>query len=445
MKIQNTFLNILFYLSVLLFFLGFNFTDSPPSGWYLQTLPNLNGKQINDIIFLDSLNGLAVARQTSDSSYILKTTNGGDNWTILYRSFLAMVKIQFININTGYAVGAYLFKTTNGGFNWNQVTAPPISPENLYVLNEDTIWIISSESMTGGVFRTTNGGLNWTQQPSGSGNPDKIYMYNARIGFIVDNTGTNNLRKTTDGGDSWFTVVSGQGFYDMKFIDSLTGWRAKDYIKKTTDGGLTWIQQTLPTGIPGHQIVWGMRNFSVINKDSLWGGYSSVIFPNLQYRGVLYRTTNGGNNWYYQIPDTTLNVPLYNYISFINKNIGWGYTLNSTVNRGIHTTTGGDTTFLSSITQIATELPKNYKLYQNYPNPFNPITKIKFNILKSADINIKVFDITGKEVAILLNERIFPGTYETTFEANKLPSGMYFYSLIVDGKIIDTKKAMLIK
>jgi len=176
-------LNLIFYLSIILFFIAFNFNDTPPFGWYQQFLPNLNGKSISDITFLDSLTGYAVATQSSDTSYILKTTNSGDNWSIIYRNFFVMQRIQFLNLNTGFACGAYLYKTTNGGFNWNQVNAPPISPENMYVLNEDTIWIISSESLTGGVFRTTNGGLSWTQQNSGLASKSGINVSIVISGF----------------------------------------------------------------------------------------------------------------------------------------------------------------------------------------------------------------------------------------------------------------------
>ena len=145
-RIAEKLTTYLFYLSILFFLIAFNFQDSRTSGWYQQFLPNINGMSISDITFLDSLTGYAVATQSSDSSYILKTTNGGDNWLIVYRSYFIMSGIQFLNINTGFACGAYLYKTTNGGFNWNQIiNAPAISPEKVFALNEDTIWIISSE------------------------------------------------------------------------------------------------------------------------------------------------------------------------------------------------------------------------------------------------------------------------------------------------------------
>jgi hypothetical protein len=66
-----------------------------------------------------------------------------------------------------------------------------------------------------------------------------------------------------------------------------------------------------------------------------------------------------------------------------------------------------------------------YKLYGNYPNPFNPVTKIKFGIPEMSDVKMMVYDIRGKEIAVPVNGRLKPGTYEVTFEGRDLPSGIY--------------------
>ena len=439
----NKILNYLFYFSVMVFIIGFNFHDNSQGGWYLQTMPNLGGKSLNSVVFLDSFTGYASARQQSDSSYILKTTNGGDNWEIIHRSSLAMINVKILNINTGFTCGAYLFKTTNGGYNWEQVNAPPISPEDFYAIDENIIWIISSEGMTGGVFRTTNGGQSWTQQlAAGGDNPDKIYMYNARIGFIVDNpSNPPNLRKTTNGGESWFTIMN-EGFNDMYFIDSLTGWKCWSTltIKKTTNGGINWITYNLPPegGVIDLSMI---RKMHLLNNDTIWGA-GSRGYTSLGFRGLLYLTTNGGLNWGYQLPDiNSIPITRYWYIYFTNKYTGWSYSLGS----GVHTTTGGDTTIYTSIKQISNEVPMNYILEQNYPNPFNQFTIINVQCLIGGKIKLKVYDIAGKVVKIILDEYKPSGTYSIRFNTTGLSSGIYFYSLIVDGKVLDTKKATLIK
>jgi len=104
---------------------------------------------------------------------------------------------------------------------------------------------------------------------------------------------------------------------------------------------------------------------------------------------------------------------------------------------------GGDGTMTSVQNQI--EHLRDYKLHQNYPNPFNPATVIGFEVSKPGFVTIKIFDVTGKLISDLVNERKNPGTYETEFDAVNLPSGIYYYSLNVDGNIIDNKRMTFLK
>src|SRR5207249_8526810 len=107
-----------------------------------------------------------------------------------------------------------------------------------------------------------------------------------------------------------------------------------------------------------------------------WGVGGSIVI-NSGVRGTLYHTTDGGINWKFQIPDTSIQISAYYYIQFTDNKHGWAYTLSAT-SGGIHTTNGGDTTFITGLKQISNNIPKVYKLYQNYPNPFNPTTNIKY-------------------------------------------------------------------
>ena len=89
-------------------------------------------------------------------------------------------------------------------------------------------------------------------------------------------------------------------------------------------------------------------------------------------------------------------------------------------------------------------LPDKYLLYQSFPNPFNPSTTIKYSVPNSDIVNIKVYDILGKEVATLLNEYKSPGSYIVEFDGSKFASGVYFYQLKA-GNYLDTKKMILMK
>ncbi|MFZ1518317.1 MAG: T9SS type A sorting domain-containing protein [Ignavibacteriaceae bacterium] len=86
----------------------------------------------------------------------------------------------------------------------------------------------------------------------------------------------------------------------------------------------------------------------------------------------------------------------------------------------------------------------DYSLYQNYPNPFNPSTKIRYSVSSSQFIQLKIYDVLGKEVALLVNREQSAGTYEVNFDGKHLTSGIYFYSLKA-GSFTDTKSMLLIK
>jgi len=88
--------------------------------------------------------------------------------------------------------------------------------------------------------------------------------------------------------------------------------------------------------------------------------------------------------------------------------------------------------------------PSSFSLEQNYPNPFNPSTTINYSVPELNFVTLKVFDVLGKEVAILVNEEKPTGSYEVDFNAIGLPSGIYFYKL-QSGSFVETKKMVLMK
>jgi hypothetical protein len=99
---------------------------------------------------------------------------------------------------------------------------------------------------------------------------------------------------------------------------------------------------------------------------------------------------------------------------------------------------------LIKVNMISTQVPQNFKLYQNYPNPFNPSTIIKFDVQKTAFVKLKIYDILGRVVVVLVNQYLKVGSYEAMFSTPSLASGLYFYELTAED-YKDTKKMILIK
>jgi len=98
----------------------------------------------------------------------------------------------------------------------------------------------------------------------------------------------------------------------------------------------------------------------------------------------------------------------------------------------------------SNIIEVDAGAPKQFALEQNYPNPFNPTTLISYQLPVASEVSLKVYDVLGKEVATLVNERQEAGTYHFNFNASSLSSGVYFYR-IKAGNFVSTKKMMLVK
>jgi hypothetical protein len=103
----------------------------------------------------------------------------------------------------------------------------------------------------------------------------------------------------------------------------------------------------------------------------------------------------------------------------------------------------GGTDFVTN-TENPIEIPENYYLSQNFPNPFNPTTNIGFKITTAGLVSLKVYDILGREVTVLVNEYKQPGVFKVDFNASSLASGIYFYTLTA-ADFVSTKKMVLLK
>ena len=93
---------------------------------------------------------------------------------------------------------------------------------------------------------------------------------------------------------------------------------------------------------------------------------------------------------------------------------------------------------------ICRQIPEEYTLSQNFPNPFNPSTNISYALPKNEFVKLTVYNVLGKTIAILVNEQKHAGSYNVSFNASALPSGIYFYKLSA-GSYVNIKKMMVIK
>jgi len=173
----------------------------------------------------------------------------------------------------------------------------------------------------------------------------------------------------------------------------------------------------------------------------VWGGYNGSGSGLVFNTGGIYDPA--ANSW---TPTTTTGAPsprdIHSVVLAGDKIIVWG---GSDVNITPFNTGGIYTNpAVIGIENISTNVPSGFSLSQNYPNPFNPSTKFKFQIAKLTNAKVSVSDILGREVEVLVDKQLQPGTYEVDWNASAFPSGVYFYRLATNN-YSETKKMVLIK
>ncbi|MFN0159162.1 MAG: YCF48-related protein [Bacteroidota bacterium] len=195
-------------------------------------------------------------------------------------------------------------------------------------------------------------------------------------------------------------------------------------ILTTTNGGLSWA--TRPSGTTH-----GLRSiqFSTNNTSRAY------IVGN---GGTILKTTDNGQTWGFQQSNITRN--LRSTFFYLSDNNGFAVGDSGTI---LRTTDGGGPIIFTSVTERG-EQHTGFRLQQNYPNPFNQRTVIRFNVGTYGHTSLRVFDMLGREVATLVNERLDAGQHERIFDGKGLTSGVYFYRL-KSGEFTETKKLLLAK
>ncbi len=339
---------------------------------------------INSILFLDN-NDILISGNGSESGGIYKSTDGSKTWEQKNTgaSINSCTKILKNSDSIFASIYDAVYFSVDEGENWVKLGSSP-DPDNEIVdiaRSKDGKLFAATFSE---IFRSDNNGSSWQLITNGIP-PATDFFMNLTLsdeGYIYLGTRRSGIYRTNDWGDNW------------------------EYIRHG------WIRYV--TTKPGGYIMTGAEQEGLIMS--------------IDY----------GDSW--QIINSGLPGSLP-YTSFINSVYfdKDGYAYCSVHNYGIY----------RSATPVPVEREEensqlsSYILYQNYPNPFNSVTNIIYQLSKSGLVQLKVFDLLGSEVAILVNEVKSVGSYEVSFDSSNLSSGVYIYSLRVNNFVQNNKMTLL--
>lgn len=367
---------------------------------------------------------------------IFKTTNGGSNWAEQISSTAAdLYSVTGFSENVAIACGdsGKIIKTTNGGVSWIPIVTGAVGGVlRSLAFADNNYGICAGDSAT--VLYTTNQGNTWIKDITGprSLTLKNLYSVSARLPAMASYTAVGDegvILKTEDEGASWTLLSSG---VKTRLTGISTPTDVAGYVSgtrgtflKTIDGG------ALPVELTGF--------YSAVDKNNVT--LTWITSGEINNRGFEIQRNKDHNIWAAAgFVDGAGNTQNQSQYSFTDKNLSTGkynYRLKQI-------DFNGNFKYYDLYSDVYVGNPQKFTLGQNYPNPFNPVTSIDFEIPYRSHINIKVYDILGKEVKSLINDNMDEGIYKIEFNGIDMSSGVYFYSLETqDVKIV--KKFILMK
>jgi len=431
-----------------------------------------------------------VQRNISNASGVNVSSSDTSNWHVQTTglSGISINTISAVDKNVCWLAGASgaIIRTIDGGNTWSLINSGIIDTQDIHVIEgvSDSIAFTSTKATdTAYIYRTTNSGSSWIKVFSQYGGFIRgIKMFNSTKGIAMGDPvdGAWTIIKTSDGGETWYKVLTGPlqlnsgnggrcfgilGKDRVWFIDS------RDRYYESQDGGETWFDFTLAFST-GPWFIW--RNSThyqlAVGLDEVWcmvlpeGWRYSGPVPGYSInqiglvgelgttefwllREAIYYTKDAGSTWTAEAPNG-LNRPisLIDMVTINSDVFAWAIGSSDTVYHYSRILTG--------VEEHPQQIPQDFSLRQNYPNPFNPSTIINYQLPFNSFVTLKIFNVLGQEVETLVNEFQEAGYKSISFsvasgptsgrDASVLPSGVYFYRLHA-GKYIDIKKMLLVK
>jgi photosystem II stability/assembly factor-like uncharacterized protein len=398
---------------------------------------------------------------TTDGVY--KSTDNGLSWAQANHGIAATwtVSVQVLGGNLFSGVlSRGPFRSSDAGESWDEAATGlgPFSTVYSFVERGDYIF---SAAVPYSVNRSSDDGETWERVDNGLSGIVWFKALAAQEPYVFAGASGNQqgLFRSSDNGDNWEECDSGLVKRYVNVLGSNSSFvfaGTNDGLYRSDDQGNSW---ELPgAGLPA--------NF-VVNGIAVQG---TTIFTS---DGALYRSTDNGENWENVFSSGVWTSPVIvgstvfvigdgiwksddsgeSWTSidegFASGPYGHDLTVDSTY---LYAAIQGSGVWRRPLSEIVAKveqndgfpIPSTFSLSQNYPNPFNGISNFEFGILKLGDVSLKIYDLLGREVATVVDERLGPGTYTRQWDATGLASGVYLYRLTA-GDFVQTRKLVLLR
>ncbi|HMR40448.1 MAG TPA: T9SS type A sorting domain-containing protein [Ignavibacteria bacterium] len=408
---------------------------------YWQISDSPTGLNLRNVFFINNNTGWI----SGDSGFIARTDNGGENWTVQPTNLSEQIQdFFFVNDRLGWALawevspdsseyyGTKILKTTNGGINWTvtMYSEPNIFMNAVYFI-DSVKGFLAGSPLT--IVYTLNSGERWFPADTDTSLAAGFPVVNLKFTDSLNGYACGGFRdiagsmwRTSNGGFNWKGTIVGPEplndifiFSPQKAIAAGGDFEYGSSTVRTSNGGLNWLYDTLGT-------------FGVASAIDFRTPYNGWIALGIAQKFAF--SNDSGNTW--QTAFTPDSVPVFG-IFFADSIHGWAVGYDGMVLKYNPAMIGVSPSILNSI-------PDKIKLYQNYPNPFNPVTKLEFGIPDWGFVSLKIYDAIGAEVETLVNENLSRGSYIVNWNASDFPSGVYYY-ILKSGNITETRKMILLK
>lgn len=426
----------------------------------------LRHKDISSLFFKDS----ALFAGTYAGGIYL-STDGGDYWQEVNAGLSNSSSFALSAHGQDLFAGTYsgVFKSTNNGGDWmqtglnsGQVTSIAYGVTNIFagtfgktICDTENVLLVSSDN-----------GENWHVRNSYQW-PSMVLALAVRDSFLVAG-GYQGLSLSTNDGTDWQIANFSGPINSIAFADTVLFASRLRYVTRLTVGGIGWRDALVPCDNNTFAPLLALAVIPAAGQTNLFVGTECGVYLSTD-EGMSWTATNGGltnTNVTSMESSGSMLFAGTNDGVFVSTDIGTSWTHTGLVNLQVVSLaikdsllfagTYGNSVWKRPLSEMITVVgsapvvvPTEFNLGQNFPNPFNPTTVIHYQIPSIGSdhfppIRLSVYDVLGREVAILVNERKVPGEYAVTWNASGLPSGVYIYRISA-GPFSDQKKLLLIR